>query len=405
VSTQAVVAPAAPPPTGEPVTLRARAGSFAIDCALLGAALLWAAFVGLTVGTSGELGWLALVWLVVVAPLYFALYHAYGTGATPGQRELGIAVRGAADARLSLRASLLRTYLAPLLFASAVRDRVTVSRVVRIDAPAAAPSTLLPTAAGLTEIFEPVTAGRALRRARRLVWSHRRELVRSVLAVYLGLVALAAVIAPLFIDDFSGASDAGSGQALIWTLVAIALFASGVYWKQAAVSAAVEAIRTGEPIGVREVLRRSARHVNGLTAALVLLVLLSALVELLPLGFVLLPYAVARCIFVIPAIVIEDLHVLAAFRRSIRLTRAHDWRRAGTLIVSAILTMIVLGLAGSICVGIVSAVWSPSNSIGYAYVVAAGLALASVPVSFALAVIGTTWTLYYYDLRRAESAG
>jgi hypothetical protein len=73
--------------------------------------------------------------------------------------------------------------------------------------------------------------------------------------------------------------------------------------------------------------------------------------------------------------------------------------------VSAILTAIVLGLAGSICVGIVAAVWSPSNPIGYAYVVAAGLALASIPVSFALALIGTTWTLYYYDLRRDESTG
>ena len=42
-------------------------------------------------------------WTLVFAPLFFGLYHAYGTGATPGQLELRIGLR---DARTGERAGL-----------------------------------------------------------------------------------------------------------------------------------------------------------------------------------------------------------------------------------------------------------------------------------------------------------
>jgi hypothetical protein len=396
-----------PPPTGEPARLSRRVTATAIDFLLLAAALLWVVFMQITIGDPAEVGWLALVWVVLVTPLFFALYHAYGTGATPGQRELGVAVRGAdGNARIRLRAALLRSYVAPLLFVPTLRDRVTRSRVVTLEplAEAPAPSARVPTVPELAEIFEPVGAGRAVRRAVRLVWTHRGEFVRSVLVLYLGLVGLAAVVAPLFIEDFS-ASDTGSFEAVFWTLVAVALFASGVYWKQATISTAVEAIRAGERIGAGEILRRTARRVNGLTVALVLLLACCAMGALLggiPLIF--LPYALARCIFVVPAIAIEDRHVLAAFRRSIRLTEKHAWRRTGTLIVSGLATGLVLLVAGTFGIGLATGLWHPPSTIGYAFVVAAGLALASLPVSLALAVIGTTWALYYYDLVRGKAA-
>ena len=247
------------PPTGGPVSLGRRAASTALDLVLLGAALLWVTFMGITIGDPSEVGWLALVWIVVVAPLYFALYHAYGTGATPGQRELGMAMRGiGGNTRVGLAAALVHAYLGllvvPVLVDGLVsrggpptlRDRLTRSRVLALETAAEATPVWPPTAPALVDLFEPDSPGHAFRRARALMRRHRGELMRSVVVVYLGLVAVAPVIAPLFIDDFEGSSDVGAYQALLWTVVAVVLFASGIYWKQAAISAAVEAIRTGE---------------------------------------------------------------------------------------------------------------------------------------------------------------
>ncbi len=414
----------APPPPGGPINLGRRAVSTALDLGLLGAALLWALLIGITIGDPGEVQWLALVWAVLVGPLYFALYHAYGTGATPGQQELGMAVRAVGgNARIGLAASLARSYMGllvlPVLLDAllsggeppTLRDRLTRSRVLALETAAEATPVRARTVPELADVFEPARAGHALGRALRLVRVRRRELVRSVLAVYLGLVAVAAVLAPLFIDDFQGHSEVGGAQAVLWTFVALLLFASGIYWKQAAISTAVEAIRTGERIGTAEILRRTFRRVNALSAALVLFVVIvtvASIVALIPFaGLLLLAYPAARLIFVVPAIVVEDRHVLDAFRRSFRLTRTRGWRIAWKLVVSALATVFVLSLLGGfgfgIAEGVLSAAGAGTSPIGYAYTVALGLALASVPASWAMAVIGTTWVLLYHDLRRVAA--
>ena len=397
-----------PAGVGRPRLMR-RVAAKAIDLGLLTIAAVWLISFQLSIGRPGEVGWLLLVWLVLVGPLYFTLYHATGMGATPGQRELGVAARSASGMRAGVGASLARAYLGllflPLL--ASIGDRLTKTRTIPLETAAELPPVWAPTVDRLRDVFEPARPGRTWRRARWLMRLHGRQLTRSVLLVYLGLVGVAAVLAPLFISDFNGGDFNGAKQAIFWTLAAGALFTGGIFWKQAAIAVAVEALRTGETIGPFEVVRRAARHANGLTVALLILAAMLSvanIANLLPgAGLLAMALVLARFIFVIPAIAIEERHVLAAFRRSLRITRGNrQWPVAWRIAISAIGTVLVVSLSGLLGVVILFKVVGTGGTIRFAYLVALGLGLASLPTSWALANIGSYWAVYHHDLRRID---
>lgn len=403
------------PTLATPVGLGRRMTAAAIDLTLLIVAWLWVLATGLSIGTDDEVALLLGVWLVVIGPLYFALYHSTGTGATPGQRECGIAVRGAAsrDARVGVLRSLGRAYLGllvvvPLISVIGFRDgatwidRRTRSRVYPLNTPSETPVVWAPTVEHLIDLFEPSASQAVWRRARRLVALHRRELVRSVLVVYAGLVSLSALLAPLFISDI-GLGFEGAFELLFWIVVSLLLFISGIYWKQATISTAVEAIRRGETIGTAEVVGRTARHVNGLSVAQLLLLVLLGLGQVPLLGLAVL-YYFPQLYFAIPAITIEERHVHAAFGRSWRLARNRRFSIAWRLWLSSTVTFLIVGFSAGLAVTLAFELVADASPVVLVGAIAIGLAAACVPVSWALALIGAYWALLHHDLRVAEQA-
>ena len=397
--------------------------AFGLDLVLLFAGLLLVFLVGLAIASPEVTYWVALVWFVVVVPLYFALYHAFGSGddgpgATPGQHELDVCVRDArTGGRLDLRRALLRSYgglaatalvlpaLADLLalMASGSRpawhDRLfgsTVVRVPREERPLAAAA---PTTPELSEVF--AAGGSRWRRGRRLAHARPRELVIPVFLLYAGLVALATVLVPMLVADLGSGSLADG--LLLWTFLSIVIFVSGIYWTQAVLVTSVEAVRTGEDLSTADLLRRAAQRLNALTVALMLTLVLFAIGSLgsvFTFFFALLP--LARFGLVVPAIVLEDAPVLKAFARSWRLTRGKTWRAFGLLLGSGMVLSATLGIALAVALVTVANVIPDPGLWSYCLGAALALVVASVPVSLALTLVGSAWCLFYYDLRRDD---
>jgi hypothetical protein len=216
------------------------------------------------------------------------------------------------------------------------------------------------------------------------------------LLVYLGLVVIATVLIPLLVADFEGDLEQEAGAAVYWLELAVLLFLSGVYWTQAVMVAAVDAIRTGERAHPFDAVRRASRRVNALTVALLLLVVMTGLsVYTLFIALVL----VARFALVVPAIALEDDPVLGAFRRSWRLSRRLTGQAFVFCLGSAVALAVSVGIALGVAFWIVGAVVPDAGILAYALAAAFALLLASVPVSWVLAVVGAAWCYFYYDAR------
>ncbi len=410
-----------------PASLTRRLVAFVLDVVVLAVGFTAALAVGVSLVDEGVVGWLLVVWIAVVAPLYFALYHAFGgpergPGWTPGQHELRICVRDArTGGRISLGRALVRAYgglvatvlVLPLLAdlaslmasrdARAWHDRLVGSEVSNARAVSLPTIATAPTAPAQVSVFEPVgrPGARVVARARRLLAANRRILLGSTLLLYLGLLGLGAVLVPLFVSDYGG-SPAGDWYLATWLGIAVLLFASGLYWAQATVSCAVEVVRTGEPgVSLTEIVRRAARRANALSVAVVLLV---PLLLLTPYTMFMLLVVVARLALVVPVIVLEDETVLGSFGRSWRLTR----RKTMSVLGLTVVTLVVLGVAIWLVAlaGVSLARVLMPDDIGVSTEglgAITGLAVASLPLSALTALVGCAWCLLFYDLRRAAA--
>jgi hypothetical protein len=408
--------PAAAEAISTDVSASRRAGAFALDLLLLVAALLLVLFVGSSIANAEEVDWVVLLWAVVVAPLYFALYHAFGgpeggPGATPGQHELGLCLRDVETGeRLRLRWALLRSYggllaavcVFPLIVdlvalvamggGRAWHDRLFRSAVVRVHSVETTLADRTPTNPELSDVF---AAGGPLRpRTRQLAQVRYHELMAPVSVLYVGLVGLATLLVPMMVADLdSNAVASGLAQ---WTVLSLLIFLSGIYWTQAVLVTAVEAARTGEHVSTARLIRRASEHANALTVALLLLAIL--LVSAFWTCFLLLPL-VARFGLVVPAIVLENTPVLKAFGRSWHLTRGKTGRAFGLLIASGAVVGATVGIALGVTFAIVGAVIPDAGLWAYCLGAAVALMLAGVLVSLVLARVGSAWCLFYYDLR------
>jgi hypothetical protein len=402
-----------------PAPFRRRLAAWLIDILVLAAGLSLVFLVGLSIGADTEILWVMAVWLGLIAPLYFSLYHAYGTGATPGQLELRVGIRDAETGDLvGLGRALARAYggvLAALLVlplladlaawlgskdGRALHDRVSRMTTVRIPLAGKAPELAEATSQDVVALFEPAAEGHYLKRGRSLASARGHLVLRTVIAVYAGLIAVTALLAGLFVADLS-TEDVSAGAYVGWAMLAALLLVSGVYWTQSAVVAAAEIVRVGGEPSVRVALGRALRRTNALSAALVLL-LVAALLVL----FVFLPLIIfaSRLTLVAPALVLEDTRVLGAFARSWQLTRRRTGRVLGFFFGSLAAlcgAAMVAGVVGWACVSIFaggdSALAIILSGIG-------SLALACAPVVYVLAVFGAAWSLLYEDLRRETAA-
>lgn len=75
----------------QPPAPKRRAAALAVNLLVLGAGLAGTFVFGLSVLTTSLLLALLATWVVLIGPLYFALYHGRGSAQTPGEREAGIA--------------------------------------------------------------------------------------------------------------------------------------------------------------------------------------------------------------------------------------------------------------------------------------------------------------------------
>lgn len=395
----------APQQAGTEAYLWRRLAAGAVDSLILAGALVLIMSAGLAVATDELVTWVALGWTLVFSPLYFALYHAYGTGATPGQLELRIGVRDSSTGeRPGLGRCVARAYLGfgflvlvlPALvdldrarYGRSLRDRITRTTVLGIVLTGKAPELAGPTVPELVGVFEPTPGTRRyLRRGWTLLTARPRLIVGTVAAVYAVLVAISAILAFLIVADSPD----------VWTVVlyaglVLALLVSGVYWVQAAVVTAVEGIRVGKSdASVPSTLGRASRRANALTAALFLLLLAAAVVAY---GVYFALPLLARLTLVAPALVLEDTRVLGAFRRSWQLTCGQSFRLFGLLLLSGAMLLVPV----STSVGIVAA------AAGSTVAVLAGLAVGAVVFVVVLAWLGATWSLVYHDARRALPPG
>ena len=422
------VEPAPPGGTAEvplqPAPMKRRLAAGIIDIALLVAVSGLIMDIGLSFGAPTETLWFELVWWVVAAPLYFALYHAFGTGATPGQLELRIGVRdeesggliGPGRALARVFGSLLSVLLVvPALLSlrdldrrpgeRSLADRLTRSTSVPIALHGKAAELAAPTAPELVDLFEPAHVRGHVRRGVALVKGSRGLLVRSVAAVYFGLLAIVALLAGLTLADNS-ASGLESTDTAAWIAQGVVLLVSGLYWTQAVIVHASESVRVGRhDVTVDEVLRRSFRRANALSALLLLVLAAVMVAASIVLPLVAVVFFAYRFAFVVPALVLEDTRVLGSFARSFELTERR-WREIVALVLKS---AAILGAAGLVSVGFaaigIAAVWSSDNLAALVAGAVTGLALACVPVVYALAVVGAAWSLLYEDLRRELPPG
>ncbi len=404
-----------------------RAAAGAVDAALLLAGLVWVVTFEFALGDDEALAWLVATWLLLVAPLYFGLYHGYGTGATPGQQDLGIAVR---NARTHAPAGFARGMggavvglLELVTVIPALVDAIVVvgggrslrERLLHLEtAPFALRGTqrpLPPAAETVASLFSSTSGTSRRRRAQALVGQHMGRVFGPVLGSYLVMIGLAVVFGALVLLD--AGTDWGAYD--LWLLYASLLFFSGVYWTQAVVVIAVESVRRDDPVGFADTLRAAVRRLNGLAAALLVLGLLvgvlsalafvgvGALAPLALLALLALPFALGRLALAVPSILLEDMRVTEAGAASWRRTRGRTWRLAGGIWLSGLLVLLVLGIASGAAFALVAPLTERAES-GAAVVatVSLGFAIAAIPTSLLLAYLGTWWTLAYHDLREPE---
>jgi hypothetical protein len=393
----------------EPARAARRMASGLLDGGLLLVALGFVLATELAFASETERDLFLYGWFVLFSPLFFALYHAYGTGATPGQLEVRIGMR---DARTGRRPGLLRSVarsylgfaflvlvlpaLADLAFLAggrSLRDRITRTTAVGIALEGKAPELAGPTAAELARIFHPPEGTREyLRRGLELLRVRPRMVLGTTAAVYAVLLAIGVILAFLVVADSPD----------VWTISAyvflvLLLFESGIYWMQAAVVVAVEDARVGGPdASVWATIVRASRRVNALTAALVLLLAyagLSLFLLLLPLVLV------GRFALVAPALVLEDTRVLGAFSRSWQLTRGKTFRLFGFALLSVLVLSVVPGFVTTVPGSVTTAV---AGEIGGLVVQAV---LGVVVLVLVLAWLGAAWALVYEDARRARPPG
>jgi hypothetical protein len=408
----------------KPASLERRVGAGALDLLLLVAVAAVIMDLGLGYGRPTEAAWFELAFFGL-APLYFALYHAFGTGATPGQLELRIGIRDERTGGLiGPGRAVLRAYgglIGAFLFfipsfpfrrsdeispGRSILDRLTGSTAVGIALHGKAPELAAPTVSELRMLFEPAEPKPAnhLRRGSALVAANRRPLLGCVAAFYAGLLAIVALLAGLLLADYS-TSEFGTASAIGWIQIAVVLLVSGVYWTQVVVVHAVEAVRVGSGESVGEILRRSLRRINALSAALLVIVagclfagsLLFALPVVIVFAF--------RFAFVAPALALEDTRVFGSFARSWQLTEGR-WREAVGLTLRS---LAVLCVAGAIAIGLaafaVNEALSTHNVGAIILAAVGGFAVACIPVVLALTVVGAAWSLLYEDLRRELPPG
>lgn len=406
--------PVTAPSSAESAAAGRRLASGVLDSLLLLVALGLILSTELAIATDEMAGWVAFGWTVLFSPLYFALYHAYGTGATPGQLELRIGFRDTSTGeRPGLARAVGRAYLSfaflvlvlpavvDFLFLAggcSLRDRITRTTAVGIALEGMAPELAGPTTPELVAIFEPPAGTHHyLRRGWTLLAARLRLVLGAVAAVYAVLVAVAGILAFLVVADWPD----GWTFAFYVTLV-VPLFVSGIYWTQAAVVVAVEEVRVGRSdASVWATLVRASRRANALTAALLLLLLLLPLAYL-SMWFVLPLLVIGRLTLVAPALVLEDTRVLGAFRRSWQLTRGKTWRLFGLLLLSAVMLVVVFSLT----LGVASAVISLEqvDLVGLVGLVTVALLIVA-PAILLLAWLGAAWSLVYEDARRALPPG
>jgi hypothetical protein len=398
-----------------PASASRRTAAGILDVLLLIGSFVLALSTAVAIAPSAALlGGLVAVWVLLLGPLYFALYHAFGgpeggPGSTPGQHELRLDIRDASGGRPPLRTTLVRSYaglaegllVVPLAVEClraagndqrrSWRDRRWGTEVWHTPATTPRFPPTSPKAARLLSDEHP-RATHLLGRAWALVKHHGRPLIGSTLLVYAAFGLLAGVFVPISLGDTSSSGDVGT-----WLGFAIALFTSGIYWTQATVVAAVESIRRDVPAGPVEHIRGAAEHVNALSAALVLLLLM--LYPLASMVWLVFPVLLlARFALVVPVLMLEDRRVLESLGRSWSLTEGRTWRVAGLALVSIAALAIVIALGSLIGIGVTAGL-SQSGGMGDALAMTAALVIASVPVSAVIAWLGTAWCLLYYDLR------
>lgn len=386
-----------------------RVAAGALDGGLLLVALGFVLGTELAFAPEGEQDIFTGLWAFVFAPLFFALYHAYGTGATPGQLELRIAVRDSRTGELpGLVRSIVRAYLGFAFLVLVVpaivdfllvvggrslRDRITRTGVVRIELEGKAPELAGETDPELSRIFHPPEGTREyLRRGLELLRARPRMVLGTTAAVYAVLLAVAVVLAFLVVAD-----SPDEWTITTYVFLVVLLLESGVYWVQAAVVVAVEDARVGGPdASVWATVIRASRRVNALTAALLVLFLLGGISIL----FLLLPLVlVGRLVLVAPALVLEDTRVLGAFARSWQLTHGHTLRLFGFVLLSGLILWWIPGAATMIPGTLATAVLGETLGL-----VVQGV-LGSVALVVVLAWLGASWALVYEDARRPSAAG
>jgi hypothetical protein len=394
-----------------PASRRLAAGL--LDGLLLACVLGLVLATQLAIASEGEVTWVVYGWCALFAPLYFGLYHGFGRGATPGQRELRIGLRDAkTGAPPGVARALVRAYLGlgflmlvvPALLdlvvlgasGRSLRDRMTRTTGVRIALEGAVPELAEPTVAELEAIFEPPAGTRRhLRRGWRLVTARPRLLLGPTAALYAVLLGVAVLLAFLTVVDYPDPFVIVG----VFAPLAVFLLASSVYWTQAVVVTAVEEVRVGDPgASVAGTLERASQRANALTAALLLLVPLALVAIYLPYVLVTL-LLLARFTLVAPALVLEDRRVLGSFGRSWRLTQGRSWRTLWLLLWSAAILLTAVGVELFLVLSVVA---STESLAGAALASLLLVSILAVPFVALLAWVGAAWALLYEDARRAR---
>ena len=206
--------------------------------------------------------------------------------------------------------------------------------------------------------------------------AHWRHLLPISFVVYVG-VAVAGALLTALLTWFG---------ALLGALISIV----GLFWVQGALAAAVEDVRDGRAdMSLAETLSRVRPQLGSIVVAGVLAVLGVALglVLLIVPGLVLMTWWV----LVIPVVVLERTSAGTAFSRSRELVRGYGWNAFGVIVLT-----ILLLLGFEIVLAIVLAPVAGWLQNFVSSVVSGGL---TAPF------IALVWTLLYFRLREAKSAG
>lgn len=414
------IAPAAPVQAA--ASFRRRATALALDSLLLLAALWWALLAEVAFLDEAAVGLFVGAWLLA-CPLYFALYHGHGTGRTPGEREVGIALVDAASGRrLGIgRASLHAVsgiasvlLVLPLVLdvvltvgrrdERAWHDRIFGAAVVDVAPVARERAAWPPTVAEHAQAFDLRAHAGYLTAARALPWAIRAPLKEATWRAYAGLVGLSVLLLPLLVADAGTELDSVE-LVTAWVSLSGIVLVSGVYWSQAAVVVTLEAARTGEGrLRLGELLRRAMVRANAMTLAVLVLAALVAPVLLLPYLLPVAAFLVARFGLVVPVLLLEDTTVHGAFLRSWQLTRRRTSQAVGLLVGTVLPATAVLGVSLAIFAFVSLLVTFTASPLEFALAAGVVLFVFTLPTSRLLASFGAAWCLFYYDSRGDAAA-